>query len=233
MTSVGLLMVTDGRKDCFDAAARSVSLQWRGEQPTITVIVNDSGDPEYRTWLEKRTHGWDGNTRLVHHERRLGFGAAIESGWLLLSTERPDYVFHAEDDFLYDDPIPVADMLALLRTFPYLAQVSLLRQACNDEEVAAGGLVESRPSTFEDHSDGDLAWMEQRAYFTTNPSLYPVALCDLGWPQVPNSEGIFTHRLLEGGFAGIPGPDVRFGVLGTTADPPRVTHIGVRQGTGY
>lgn len=239
--TVGLLWITDGNPTAFDESAKSLSRAWRGPEPIGTVVINDSGDPDHQRWLEDRCRKWV-NTVLVHHTGRLGFGAAIESGWGLMRRLSPDWVFHAEHDFVYNQPVEVGAMAHLLRMRPCLAQVSLLRQAVNEAERDAGGLVQSRPGAFEDHSmdlwrrDGrpwTMRWMEQRAYFSTNPSLYSTSLCHIGWPQVPESEGMFSLQLLAEGFGTVPPEDVRFGVWGATTDLPAVTHIGVRQGTGY
>lgn len=229
MTSIALLIITDGQPKCLDAAAKSISLMWRGQEPDTVTIIDDSGDPAHQAWVDKRFARW--SARIIHHPIRLGFAAAIATGWAAVAGA--DFVFHAEHDFVYDRPVPVPDMMRLLDWRPYLAQVSLMRQPVNDAEVVAGGVVASRPGEFTDLHDGDLRWMEQRSYFTTNPSLYRGSLCDEGWPQVPQSEGRFSHHLLEHGFGNIAGPEVRFGVLGSSADPPAVTHIGQRQGTGY
>lgn len=233
--TVALLIITDGRRECLDRTLRSLTGSWAGSEPDSITVVDDSGNPGYQQWLARRLAPWNAN--IVSHPERRGFAAAIASGWAAVAGAQ--WVVHVEDDFVFKGPFPVADMIQLLTLRPHLAQVSLLRQAVNPTELAAGGLVEAHPGEFVDcvwagAFDGpSFRWMEQRLYFTTNPSVYPGSLVDLGWPQEPQSEGIFTHRLREHGFGDVAGPDVRFGVWGTTADAPRVLHIGERQGTGY
>lgn len=233
---IALLIITDkeGQRECLDRTLRSLSGAWSGPDASLIVVVDDSGIPEYRKWLDGRLRGW--RTDIISHQVRRGFAAAIATGWGAIATYPGiEWVCHVEDDFEFTDRFDIPAMIRLLSAYPYLAQVSLLRQAVNETEVAAGGLVESRPGQFVNHTDleRDLRWMEQVSYFTTNPSIYPRSLLDVGWPQEPQSEGLFTQRLLAGGFADVVGADVRFGVWGHTTDPPRVTHIGVRQGTGY
>lgn len=236
--TVALLIITDKDRDrsCLDRTLRSLSGSWRGPEPDSITVVDDSGNPGYARWLGKRFGTWD-NTRVVSHDVRQGFAAAIASGWEAVAGAQ--WVVHVEDDFLFEGPFPVQDIIRLLTLRPHLAQMSMLRQAVNPDEVAAGGLVEAHPGEFADcellvgpHTE-TLRWMEQRLYFTTNPSVYPGSLVHLGWPQEPRSEGLFTHRLLDQGFGDTAGPDVRFGVWGASADAPRVHHIGERQGTGY
>jgi hypothetical protein len=234
--SIALLIITDkvAHKDCLDRTLRSLSGAWQGPGASLVVVVDDTGVPEYRKWLDRRLSGW--GAVIVSHQVRRGFSAAIATGWATIAAHPAvEWVVHVEDDFLFTPPFEIPAMIRLLTAYPYLAQVSLLRQAVNEAELAAGGLVESRPGQFINHTDLDrkLHWMEQRSYFTTNPSVYPRVLLDVGWPQEPQSEGLFTHRLLTDGFGDVAGKDVAFGVWGHTGDPPRVTHIGVRQGTGY
>jgi hypothetical protein len=233
--TVALLLITDkaGDRSCLDRTLRSLTGAWRGPEPDSITVVDDSGIPAYQQWLVRRFAGWD--ARIVSHPERRGFAAAIASGWEAVAGAQ--WVVHVEDDFVFKAPFPVPDMIQLLTLRPHLAQVSLLRQPVNPEEVAAGGLVEAHPGEFTDcvwaGERINMRWMEQRLYFTTNPSVYPGSLVHLGWPQEAHSEGVFTHRLLDQGFGDVAGPNVRFGVWGATTDAPRVLHIGERQGTGY
>lgn len=232
--TLALLVITDGRRECLDRTLRSLTGAWCGADPDTITVVDDSGNPGYRRWLERRLAPW--KATIVSHPERRGFAAAIASGWKAVAGAQ--WVVHVEDDFVFKANFPIPDMIRLLTLRPHLAQVSLLRQAVNPAEVAAGGLVEAHPDDFVDcvwagAEEKYMRWMEQRMYFTTNPSVYRGSVVDLGWPQEPHSEGIFTHRLLAEGFGEVAGPDVRFGVWGTSVDAPRVLHIGERQGTGY
>lgn len=157
-------------------------------------------------------------------EHRLGFAGAIQAAWDQVRTE---YVFHLELDFTFNERVPVQEMLWLLRRHPHVAQVALKRQPWNDEERAAGGIVELHPDDFSERYDGIDVWTEHRRFFTTNPSIYSSRLCRIGWPQEPQSEGMFTHKLLAD-------PLLRFAFWGGKHDPPTVTHIGEeRVGCGY
>jgi hypothetical protein len=234
--SIALLVITDkaGQRECLDRTLRSLGAAWRGPEPDQVVVVNDAGDPAYDAWVRARFGPWPAT--VISHPERRGFAAAIATGWEAVAGAQ--WVVHVEDDFVFKEAFPLPEMIELLTLHPHLAQVSLLRQAVNATEVAAGGLVEAHPGEFVDREvigahSRVLRWMEQALYFTTNPCVYPGALVHLGWPQEPHSEGLFTHRLRERGFGAVAGPDVRFGVWGATTDAPRVLHIGRRQGTGY
>jgi hypothetical protein len=190
------------------------------------LVITDR--PEYleRTLFSAARYlpAFDQYVEIIDDEHRLGFAGAIAAGWCEIDCE---YVFHLEDDFVFDAPVPVEDMIRLLKRHPELTQVSLKRQAWSPEERAAGGIVECHPEDFDEVSDEQATWTEHRSYFTTTPSVYPAQLCELGWPQCPHSEGIFTHQLLED-------PALRFAIWGGKFDAPRCEHIGeVRAGCGY
>lgn len=155
-----------------------------------------------------------------HHE--LGFAGAIQAGWDAVLESGADYVVHVEADFTFNVHAPIKGMIQLLEAQPHLAQVCLKRQPWSPAERAAGGIVERHPENYTSHG----FWTEHKVCFSTNPCVYRASLCERGWPQVPQSEGIFTHQLLADGLS--------FAFWGAPLDAPTVTHIGRhRTGTGY
>lgn len=198
---VALLIIGDGRDDVHERAAASLREAVPGEAFAHTIAVDD-------------------------REHRLGFSGAVQEGWDRVLATDATHVTHFEADFTFNAPVPLDGMIALLDRQPHLAQVALKRQPVNPEETAAGGIVEQHPDDFTERSDDLATWTEHRRFFTTNPSVYPARLCRMGWPQEPESEGKFTHRLLAD-------PLLRFAFWGGKFDPPLVEHIGVRVGTGY
>jgi hypothetical protein len=128
-------------------------------------------------------------------------------------------VFHLEDDFTFNRPVDLGAMAASSIENPNLVQLALRRQPWNDEERAAGGIVEQHPDDYDrplrPHGH---EWLEHRRFFTTNPSLYRRSLCALGWPDVEQSEGHFTHQLTR--------PRRALRVLGPRHSGEWVTHIG-------
>jgi hypothetical protein len=175
------------------------------------------GDPATRTWVD-----------VDDRDHELGFAGAIDAGWRACQGWPPsDYIFHAELDFVYEESIDLAAMIAVLEAHPHLAQLVLKRQPVNAEEQAAGGIVEQWPDEYRQRTHHGHVFTEHRLFWSTNPGLYPAAWCAQGWPQVPRSEEAWTKRLVED-------PDLRFAFWGGKLDPPRVTHIGdVRAGHGY
>lgn len=198
--SVCLLRIADGRDDYHEAA-------WASAVEMLPQV-------EHVVTVDDREH-------------RLGFAGAIADGWRQVIDTGADYCLHLEMDFTFNQPVPLERIIAVLERRPYLAQICLKRQAVNAQERAAGGIVECAPENYLQVVDRGDIWTEHRCCFSTNPCVYPVALCHQGWPQVEQSEGIFTHRLLED-------PDCRFAFWGAKYDPPMVEHIGhERTGCGY
>ena len=179
--------------------------------------------PEYGRWLNK-TYGRD--YEIYSTNGRSGFGGAIISAWSLLD-ETP-YVFHLEDDFVINEPIDLFAMMRVLDNNSHLVQMALRRQAWNDDEKRAGGIVELDPNSFEEKTDGINTWLEHRKFFTTNPSLYSRNLTiENPWPVGINSEGRYGISLFEG-------TNLRSGYWGAKVGKPKCTHIGdYREGDGY
>lgn len=157
----------------------------------------------------------------------LGFAGAIAEGWRKVRETGAAWVFHLEMDFTFNAPVPLEEMIAVLKRHPYLVQMALKRQPVNPDEKAAGGIVEQDPDSYVQRTELGAIWTEHRKFFTTNPSVYPAALCAQPWPQEPHSEGLFSHKLFAD-------PKAHSAFWGGKFDAPLVTHIGdERQGRGY
>lgn len=218
-----LAMFTDGREHIYDAVPSALA---HLDGPfTHRVIFDDSANPSnYRRLKDE----FGGLFHIVPARERRGFGGTIANAWRYLSTLDEPFVFHAEDDFIYNRAVDLVSMVTVLDENPDLLQLALRRQPWNLEERAAGGIVEQHPDDYTDRSDryGN-EWLEHRRFFTTNPSLYRTVLCERGWPIVERSEGIFTHQLIDD-------PHARFGFWGSRHSGEWVSHIGAeRAGVGY
>lgn len=213
--TVCLLTIGDGRDEYHDRSIESAFAHL-----PISLITDIVG-------VDDRAH-------------ELGFAGAIQQGWDKALATGADWIFHLEADFTFNQPVPLARMIAVLEHRPYLAQIVLKRQAWNEQERAAGGIIEQHPGDYEDRCEliptsGPAwnaperreHWVQHRRFFSTNPCVYPARIARLGWPQVPQSEGMFTHKLLKD-------PHLRFAFWGARNDGPLVHHIGdERAGRGY
>lgn len=200
--SVCLLLIGDGRDDYRERTLESARDVGLFDQVTDVVEIDDRG-------------------------HRLGFAGAVQAGWDAVIATGAEWVFHLELDFTFHARVDVHAMVGVLQRHWWLGQVVLKRQAWNDQEKAAGGIVEVHPDDFIERTDGQRVWTEHRRFWSTNPSVYSTNWCRIGWPQVPQSEGVWTHKLLAD-------PAVRFAFWGGKFDAPLVHHIGeARAGKGY
>jgi len=226
-----LMMMTDGRgnyfKECLDSAISNLV-----DDEMFILVNDDSASVEFANFLQellKQTNLDYLITPTV--SKKSGFGGAIANAWrtvIDLDLE-DDFVFHLEEDFVFNRPVPVEDMRQILNTRSNVQQVALRRQPWNDIEASAGGIVESNPDDYTDIADDSgLEWLEHRRFFTTNPCLYRRSLCDRGWPVVDFSEGIFSHILFD------EDPLNCSAFFGSRDSGEWVNHIGYdRTGHGY
>lgn len=220
---VCVVVFTDGRDRLLERTLASFEEQVDGPISRI-VIHDDSGDHRHASQLRGRYPH-----EVIGGGRRRGFGGAIGLVWAYLARSAAErFVFHMEDDFTFNAPLDLAEMAAVLDAEPDVAQMALRRQPWNDQERAAGGVVETRPNTYTDrHTDG-WPWLSHRNFFTTNPSLYRTSLCLRGWPDGGGSEGRFSIGLFADH------PEVVCGFWGDRDSAPWVHHIGAtRVGVGY
>lgn len=226
MTPYLLVVMTDGRKELIAQTIPNF-LENASYPPSRILIFDDSADEEYSDWLVDH---FDHLGHLVCSAvERKGFAGAYRAAWQRLSADvtLPDWCFFLEDDFLFNRPVDIQDMIDVLESRPYLKQMALRRQPWNAQEKAAGGVVEHRKREFTEVTDGPHTWLEHRCFFTCNPSIYRRSLTSMGWPQGSRSEWRLTKQLLQK-------RDTRFGYWGDFASGEHVHHIGVqRNGTGY
>lgn len=229
---ITLMIFTHGRDRLLQKTIDSFNRNVTG--PITRVIVNDDS-------IVRHNHLCD----IVHIRNKnvascsflksggIGFAGAIANAWeyFYLYPETP-YIFHLEDDFIFNREIDLWQMMGIMDSQPQLAQLALMRQPWNEQEKEAGSLYRLNFESFHNKRnyihDAMDRWVEHDLWFTTNPCLYPRQLVkEFDWPQCDHSEGIFTHTLLERGF--------KFGYVGTKEDEPWVTHIGNDRfhGKGY
>ncbi len=222
---IALLVMTDGRDDTLHETLASFAANVSGPI-SERWIHDDTGDWRHAAELAERYPEFD----VIETEGRSGFGGAIRNAWETLdrlSVAR--FVFHLEDDFTFTRPADLGDLADVLDLYPHLAQIAYRRQAWNDAERAAGGVIEQHPEDYTEQRAGALGpWLEHRRFFTTNPSLYRAELRQRRWPQGAESEGRFGVSLFADN------PATRCAFWGARTDPPAVHHIGAeRVGTGY
>lgn len=213
-----LVVITDGRRDLLKQSVASMREQIK-PWPAERVIIDDSGDEGYGLMLEETYLDFS----VAHHGERRGFCATVRDAWEVAYAPGADYLFHAEDDFVYNEPVDLEAMAAILDANPHLAQVALKRQPVNELERAAGDLMAAWPPETWTQRGG---FIEHELTFTTNPSLIPRRVLELILASgVECAETIITGQLLAHGY--------KLGYLGNVTDAPRVEHIGDHRSNGW
>lgn len=216
---IALLLMTDGRTEYIHQTISSSYSMLRGPI-TERWMHDDSGDEEHRQWLRTRFPDF----AHIGEGPRKGFGGAYSFAWKTLATKsEASFIFNLEDDFTFNRNIPLEDMARVLNDNPHVYQMALRRQAWNQEEIRAGGVIERWPDNFK-QEDG---WISHRMFFTTNPSLYRKSLvATRRLPDVKDSEGHFHHSIINSD------PNALYGYWGLKTDSPWVNHIGRIRGKG-
>lgn len=170
------------------------------------------------------TIGFNGDQMIFDdRDHRHGLAGNARRAWEWALDTGSDYLLHLEEDFLFHEPVSLRSMQLVLDVNPHLAQVVLKRQPWNDQEAAAGGIVEMNPDAYTERHWGALTWAEHDIIFSLNPCLIPRRVLELGWPD--GNEAEFTQTCLANGY--------RFAFYGGKFDPPRVLHVGAQRSFGW
>lgn len=216
MNKISLVVITDGRQACIE---KTISVfEHVVSYPFFEkLIINDSGDIRYHQYLITKFPGYN----IVSHETRRGLAGAVQSAWASVSTES-DYVFHLEDDFVFNTSIDIDLMIDIMKENPYLVQMAMVRAPVNPPEQEAGGFVFQN---LQDYTQKH-TWFEHQRLFTLNPCIYPKSTVAIGWPD-HGGESEFTSKVHA------VNKDFKFGFIGNIYDRPIVTHIGGRRSEGW
>jgi len=213
---ISLVVITDGRQSCIEQTINRLN-QIIKYSFFEKIIINDSGDIGYHNFLINRFPEF----RVVSHEARRGLAGAVVSAWDSVSKEA-DYIFHLEDDFIFEKFIDIDYMAFLLKSNPHLVQMALVRASVNPLEEQVGGFVFQHLSDYQQKD----SYFEHRRLFTLNTCLYPISTVQTGWPE-HGGESEFTSKVHS------INKDYRFGFFGNIYDPPSVTHIGKQRSAGW
>ncbi len=205
-----LLLITDGRQRFLKQTLASA----HNYLPYFDymVAVDDSLDDAFGKWLDNQFDG-----AVIHHGTKGGLSGAVDTGWEYLRNAGADWVFHLEDDFVFQEPVPVEHMIGLCEDHS-LGQMCLVRQPISPVEVSLGSMLEAHRG----QPAPKCGYMAQDWLFSLNPCVYPRWVMAHGWPAA-GGEREFTDDLLADN------PGLQFGYYGSPNDPPRCWHIGMER----
>ena len=154
-------------------------------------------------------------TYLSTGKERQGLTANLAQAWGALTPD-DEWVFHLEEDFVIEDA-PLVEMAETLDAFRNVANMVLLRQPWNQEEIRAGSILKTHRFMLTDMG----GWLQHEAGFWLNPN---VAHASLLRSLRPGVESDLTNQCRSRGLT--------FGWWGGRDDPPRCWHVGSEGGMG-
>lgn len=197
----------------------------------VTAFISDRGEQYLPGCMASYAEhvGFGGASTIIDDaDHRLGMAGAVRAAWGWAVEQGTDYLLHVEEDFLFTDRVPLAEMVAILERAPHLAQVVLKRGPWSAAEVAAGGIIEMAPTEYLDRSFGPGCEFVEHGRvgdcgFSLNPCLIPRRVLELGWPD--GNEAEMSQALVDKGFS--------FAFYGRREDPPHCEHVGAVRGAGW
>jgi hypothetical protein len=220
--SVGLVIITNGRRDCIEATVASLRERVKPDFAE-RLICDDSGDPAFAQWLRDTFPDF-----VVYAHPHLGHGPAVAYARRRAAQMGTPWVFFSEDDYEFNRPIDLEAIARQMIEHPSVAQMVIRRQAWFPSELASGGMIERfDPELFTERSQNGTTWIEHRQFYSLNPHLTRRSfIAAHPWPARPNSEHHFGRQLFAR-------PGITSGIWGSKGDAPWATHFGERVGSGY
>jgi glycosyltransferase involved in cell wall biosynthesis len=173
--------------------------------------------------LEHLATRW-GIDRMILNEDNIGLDRSVKKAWSFVPADC-DYIWHQEEDFTFDQPVDIQQLVDALETCPkILNQVALLRHPVYEWEKVPGGIYGAYPEgTF-----SEISWTSSRErhtvtvherHFTFNPCLYRRKIVEYPYKYEPQ-EGVIAWEVLKRH------PGSFFAFYGGIGTRPRITHIG-------
>lgn len=218
---VAVMVLTHGRRNCIANAITSAQENLTGAPIVRWVICDDSGDIEYHAWLRLNFP----ECELVTG-KHLGFAGNVRRMWDAALGTGQEWIFWLEDDFTFNEPIDLPDLMLTMAEDPNLCQIMLKRQPWFPDEIAAGGFMERNLKAYTQVKRGNRVWAEHQLGYWTNPHLTRASfMARHEWPTGAGSEARFGDRVVKG--------ERRSAVWGAIGSAPLVHHDGDRTGDGY
>lgn len=211
-----VLVINDGRNDYLEQTLKSFkkNVVMPPEAEVFTLLIDDMPEGRNENEIQDIVKKYEINKAILNEEN-LGINAVVQLAWQAISVLKPDYIFHQENDFVYNHTIDVQRMISALECNQRIGQVALRRQPWFEDELKANTLYKDlnyyRAVNIAGH---ELVF--QKEYFTHNPCIYRAkhAVQIHGY-----NEYAYAKYLLKNGI-------MTFAYMGKLDTPPHVTHIG-------
>jgi hypothetical protein len=226
---VAWITLTSGRKNYLKQSRESWYRLVSGKI-SEEIIVDTSGNLEYREWLLKEYPSAKVFSLTpedaIRKDWNSGISQAYEYFYNIAKTIDCDYVLHTEDDYTLLNPLDINDAIDILKSDSHIVQVHFIRQPWTKDESENGGVLKNcqrMGSLMTQKDNGKSSWVEHRSYFTFGPSIYKKEICFTNRDLNNNPELALTHSLFLD-------PKNKTATFGTIDDMHFVEHIGVEKG---
>lgn len=203
MKKIAWITLTNGRKEYLYESRKSWYENVEGNFSS-EVIVDTSGQYEYRQWLLKTYPNAKvfslSKHKNINNDWNIGIRDAYEYFFNIASEIDCEYIFHTEDDYVLQNKIVLEDSINILDFDTDISQVHFIRQPWTKEEKDAGGVLKYCQSLGFDMIEKEkdnLFWVEHRAYFTFGPSIYKKDICFLDRDLQINPEISITQAVFK------------------------------------
>lgn len=158
----------------------------------------------------------------IHHiilnEKNLGQSITWKKIWQAIPINT-DYIWHQEDDFIFNETIYVDKLIHAFETSPInLLQLSLKRNQCYNEKIDFVYKIDNN-IIGEDVSYNSYNIVTQKEWFLPHPGIYPYWISKQKYDYNPQ-EGVILNKLLQ------LYPNYSPAVFGKRGCSNHITHIG-------
>lgn len=123
---ITMVLTSCGRLDLLEKTITSISQEVRDKIPH-KILVDDSADAKiFEDLKNQNENGYLKGWTLLLNEEKLGQPASIDKAYSLVETE---YVFHCEDDWVFDDSEFLNRSLPILEKYDNVLQVTFRKDS--------------------------------------------------------------------------------------------------------
>lgn len=199
MINYTLFILGNGRKPYLERTIHSWEMNLIGK-PKHQIIFDDSGDEEYRAYLNKKF----GNRYVIVPigDKPMGQVYAINFIYKYLKDVDADYIFELEEDWVLFRKLDISKLINILEQDENITQVRVPRTITSTHDMKYGSTISfqlNEPTAkhrFVSHKDGGWYEVRGRLYFWShNPSIYRKSMINHTYPESGATDHEYTFGI--------------------------------------
>lgn len=141
-----------------------------GEHEVYSILIDDypQGRNEKEFFKIAEDYGFN---EVVLHPVNKGLTLTWSELWRYLAEQDYDYIWHHEDDVVFNEAISIDTMIDFLKKYPAFCQINLKRQPWYEKEL------QETPTLPSDQFYKDYRFNVRDDFFWSMASLYPAWIC--------------------------------------------------------